>query len=305
MVRVVRAQMPYEAVLDAPDDGGMSKHITVGYDTSPEASEALEWAAHESEARGCVLSIVSCYRLPVAGDIQTGWIPTEAYSDLAQTVNAQAESAASRMQEVHPMLEIERHVVAGSAATALIEDEASGQELIVVGASSHKGASAFWLGSTPRGLVRHAACPVVVVRGVTGRPDRVVVAVDGSEGAQRAIDWALAEADLHDVPVTVVHAWEYAYALPDGPDSQARDLTQVDAARVLDAAVEYVRERARVAVEGKLLEGSPASAVLEVVVDGDLLVMGSRGRGALRAGLFGSTVNSVLDRAAVPVAVVR
>jgi len=34
-------------------------------------------------------------------------------------------------------------------------------------------------------------------------------------------------------------------------------------------------------------------------------VLGSRGRGAVRAGMFGSTVNSVLDEAAVPVAVLR
>ncbi|MBK5333949.1 MAG: universal stress protein, partial [Ilumatobacteraceae bacterium] len=46
-------------------------------------------------------------------------------------------------------------------------------------------------------------------------------------------------------------------------------------------------------------------ALLETVRDGDLLVVGSRGRGALAARLFGSTVNTVLDRCAVPVVVVR
>jgi nucleotide-binding universal stress UspA family protein len=45
--------------------------------------------------------------------------------------------------------------------------------------------------------------------------------------------------------------------------------------------------------------------VLGVVRDGDHLVLGSRGRGGVRSGLFGSTVNGVLGVAAVPVAVVR
>jgi nucleotide-binding universal stress UspA family protein len=285
----------------------MTKHITVGYDASPESSEALDWAALECEARRSALSIVTSYRLPVAGDIQTGWIPTEAYSGAAQTANAELERALEATRAAHPTLDIDSRLVAGSAATVLIEDEASGQELIVVGASSHKGASAFWLGSTPRSLVRHAPCPVVVVRGASsrGRPDRVVVAVDGSEGARRAMEWALAEANLHHVPIGVVHAWEYPYTLPDTPKSQARDLTRVDAACVLDEAIAYLREDAHGAVEGNLVEGSAASAVLDAVVDGDLLVLGSRGRGALRAGVFGSTVNSVLDRAVVPVAVVR
>jgi nucleotide-binding universal stress UspA family protein len=37
----------------------------------------------------------------------------------------------------------------------------------------------------------------------------------------------------------------------------------------------------------------------------DLIVLGSRGRGAMRSDMFGSTVNSVLDEAAIPVAVLR
>jgi nucleotide-binding universal stress UspA family protein len=41
------------------------------------------------------------------------------------------------------------------------------------------------------------------------------------------------------------------------------------------------------------------------VRDGDLVVVGWRGRGAVRAGLFGSTVNNVLEQSAVPVVVVR
>jgi nucleotide-binding universal stress UspA family protein len=49
---------------------------------------------------------------------------------------------------------------------------------------------------------------------------------------------------------------------------------------------------------------SPASGVLSRVKDGDLLVLGSHGRGALKTGLFGSTVNSVLDHVTVSVAIV-
>ena len=53
-------------------------------------------------------------------------------------------------------------------------------------------------------------------------------------------------------------------------------------------------ERSGVEVTGELVEGGPATGLLEVVRDGDLLVVGSRGRGALAANVFGSTVNSVL-----------
>jgi nucleotide-binding universal stress UspA family protein len=45
--------------------------------------------------------------------------------------------------------------------------------------------------------------------------------------------------------------------------------------------------------------------VLEVVRHGDLLVLGSKGHGAIHATLFGSTVSAVLDRCSVPTVVVR
>ena len=50
---------------------------------------------------------------------------------------------------------------------------------------------------------------------------------------------------------------------------------------------------------------SPSTGLLESVRDGDLLVLGSSGRGVIAAGLLGSTVNSVVEHVAVPVVVVR
>jgi nucleotide-binding universal stress UspA family protein len=74
---------------------------------------------------------------------------------------------------------------------------------------------------------------------------------------------------------------------------------------VLDEAVELARAMCGSTVTGDLVEIGPAAGLLGSVRDGDLLVLGSRGRGALRAGIFGSTVNSILDAAAIPVAVFR
>ena len=91
----------------------MTKHITVGFDGSPEAQEALRWAADEARARACQLDIVSCYRMPVAGDIQTGWMPTTAYDGLMQSVNAELQRARGTIQTTHPELEISTDVSPG------------------------------------------------------------------------------------------------------------------------------------------------------------------------------------------------
>jgi len=281
----------------------MTKNILVGFDGSPESDGALQWAAAEAAARGCPLEIVSCYRLPIASEAYA-WTPPDMSAALMETVTDEVTNARDAIVAIHPALEVSTRVSAGSAAHVLVEDPA---ELIVVGASSHRGPTAFWLGSTPRIVVRRAGCPVVVVRGASGgeRPQRIVVGVDDSEHALAALRWAAAEADLHGVTLLVVHAWDYPYQKPKGSSSKARDLTRIDAARVLDHAVELGRDMCGGDVNGELIEGSPGSVILASVRDGDLLVLGSRGRGAWRAGVFGSTVNSVLDEADVPVAVIR
>lgn len=281
----------------------MTKNILVGFDGSPESNEALLWAAAEAAARERPLEIVSCYRLPMATDAYTG-TPPDATAAILETVSGEATKARDAVVARHSSLDVSTRVCAGSAAHELVADDG---ELIVVGASSHRGPLAFWLGSTARAVVRRARCPVVVVRGAAGAgsPQRIVVGVDDSEQALAAVRWAATEADLHRVTLRVVHAWDYQYQTPAGSSSQARDLTRVDAARVLDGAVELARDMCGGDVNEELIEGSPGSAILASVRDGDLLVLGSRGRGAWRTGLFGSTVNNVLDEVDVPLAVVR
>lgn len=150
-------------------------------------------------------------------------------------------------------------------------------------------------------------CPVVIVRGRAseGHPNRVVVGVDGSGASDVALMWAEDEADRYQAELVIVHGWNYPYIPVDAGSSQARDLTRVDAACVLDRAVEHATERISSRVTGRLVEASPATALLEALDDGDLLVVGSRGRGALVSTIFGSTVNSGLEQCAVPVVVVR
>ena len=274
----------------------MTKQIAVGYDGSTSSSEAVLWAAGEAATRGARLRIVSCYEIPLAGGSINGWTATEAYAALMDGCRVALEEMRDVVADTTPGIDIDIEPSAGPASDALIE-----------GASGHHGAAAFWLGSTPRHVVRHSPCPVVVVRGATsrGRPDRVVVGIDGSPSSERALRWAGDEADRHGVSLHVVHGWLYPYLAVDTASSQARDLTNVDAACVLERAVESARAEFGAEVDGDLVEAGPVTALLETVRDGDLLVVGSRGRGALAANLFGSTVNSVLDQCPVPVVVVR
>lgn len=285
----------------------MSETVNVGYSGSETSAEAVTWAATEAAARGAALRIVTCVQMPVvSGEAALGWNSGAAYEAIRDASVSTSEAMAAKVKATHPTLAVTAEVIPGPAASALLTDTAV-TDLIVVGASSHQGAAAFWLGTTPRQLVHNGRCPVAVIRGAAtrGAPDRIVVGIDGSESSDAAVVWGADEADRHKVNLHLVHGWSYAYAPVDANATQARDLTEVDADCTLNRSIELARERCGATVTGQLVETSAVTALLEAVRDGDLLVLGSHGRGGLRARLLGSTVNSVLDAAAVPVVVVR
>ena len=114
--------------------------------------------------RGAQLRIVTCYRVPVSGDAYAGWIPAEAYDGVMATAADGLKAARDATEQDHPELEVTTQLCAGSPATVFVHEESSDTILIALGASSHRGASAFWLGSTPRAVIRHAPCPVVIAR---------------------------------------------------------------------------------------------------------------------------------------------
>lgn len=282
----------------------MRKKVTVGYDGSKPSTDAVLWAAAEAAASGVALRIVSCYSLPLAGDPISGWAATE----LCVTMHEDCQNKLAAIERVicesYPTLDVMTEACMGSPTQAL-SDNVDADDLVVVGSSSHHGAAAFWLGSTPRYLVRHSPCPVVVVpAGATTRPRRIVVGTDGSEASQQAVKWAGREAELHEIDLLIVHAWEYPYLATDST-TQGRDLTNIDAGCLIESVVGSARELFGVTVIGQLVEGSPATALLASAREDDLLVLAASGRGALAGNLFGSTVNTVLDRCPVPVVVVR
>jgi nucleotide-binding universal stress UspA family protein len=284
----------------------MTNEIAVGFNGSASSAEAALWAAAEAHARDTSLRVITRYEIPVTGEAGGPFVIAEVMDSLVQQATDAAEAMASTISQKYPDLKVVLDVTMGAARTGLTRD-LDPSSLLVVGSTSHEGLAGFFLGSTARWATRHSPCPVVIVRGAAtrGRPDRVLVGVDGSDAAEHALKWAADEADLHRVELVVVHSWLYPYLGTDPSSSQGRDISEVDAACVLEAAVATARDRCGANVSGLLVEKSPSSGLLATVRDGDLLVLGSRGRGAIAAGLLGSTVNSVVEHVAVPVVVVR
>jgi nucleotide-binding universal stress UspA family protein len=74
----------------------------------------------------------------------------------------------------------------------------------------------------------------------------------------------------------------------------------------LAKSIPYAAER-HVEYETELLEGSPAKAILEFARsrDADLIVVGSRGLGAIKGALLGSVSSEIVHQADRPVLVAR
>jgi nucleotide-binding universal stress UspA family protein len=144
-------------------------------------------------------------------------------------------------------------------------------------------------------------------------PGSIVVGVDGSEHANRAVRWAAEQAALEGRPLAVVHAagegdvrtaaaWTRAEGI--GPDqlqvllASARSFTQ-------EAATQARSAHAGLTVRGVPLVGDPRQVLRDLSDVAHLVVLGSRGRGVIRSMLLGSVSASVAKHARCPVVVCR
>lgn len=136
---------------------------------------------------------------------------------------------------------------------------------------------------------------------------RILIGIDGSEHADRALRWGLHEAGLHDATVTVVHALR-AHASNGASQRSGRYEEQVASAHDL---VANALTRAGALDDGNgdlktiaIIDDVPARVLLSHARDHDLVVVGSRGRGGFAGLLLGSVSQQVSMHADVPVAVI-
>jgi nucleotide-binding universal stress UspA family protein len=142
---------------------------------------------------------------------------------------------------------------------------------------------------------------------------RIVVGVDGSEHADRAIVWAARRAALERRPLTLLHAFDplgrtFVGALELEGDNrlELRHALRRAARITLDEAVQRVHEiGADLVVHAELVDTDPRQALVDASKTAHLLVVGSRGRGPLRGLLLGSVSLAVSQLAECPTIVCR
>jgi nucleotide-binding universal stress UspA family protein len=135
---------------------------------------------------------------------------------------------------------------------------------------------------------------------------RIVVGIDGSDSSLAALGWGAHQAESTGSRLEVIMTWEWptngGWTVPFPADYTP----EIDARRVLDEAVEKLRNtHPEVDVRSTVLEGHPAPALIEASRGADLLVLGSRGHGEFVGMLLGSVSEHCVTHAYCPVLVLR
>lgn len=143
------------------------------------------------------------------------------------------------------------------------------------------------------------------------RPDRILVAVDGSPASKVATDWAARNAAMRHVPLklVVVISPPAIMGFPELPvPSVYFDWQAGEGRKVLDDALAVVAEATGdtpIEVTSEAVTGSTVPTLVELSKDAQLIVVGCRGQGALARGLLGSVSSGLVHHAHCPVAVIH
>jgi nucleotide-binding universal stress UspA family protein len=137
--------------------------------------------------------------------------------------------------------------------------------------------------------------------------NKFLVAIDGSEGSRAAIDEALELAGQVGAEVTFAFVRRPPSSLLGYPYYERLLSTELATARTTLAAAERRAGEAGIDSVSTVLEGDPVDEILSAADNRsvDMIVMGSRGRGAFAGALLGSVSSAVVQHANVPVLVAK
>ena len=137
----------------------------------------------------------------------------------------------------------------------------------------------------------------------------IIVGVDGSGHSRRALEWAMKEAGIRHVPLTVltVHPAIVGYfggVVTSQQDLELTEQTQAAVKAEADTVLAGLDGAHPESVTVKAVHGLPVEELVTASKDADMVVLGSRGVGGFTRMLLGSTAGQVVQHAHCPVLII-
>ncbi len=135
---------------------------------------------------------------------------------------------------------------------------------------------------------------------------RIVVGIDSSDNAVRALEWALAEARLRGASLELVHAYPTPEltAMPAIVTLPSDEELRLASEATLAAALEQAGGAGDVEVTYTVEAGGAARVVTAAAEGAEMLVLGARGLGGFRGLLLGSVSQQAAVHAPCPVVII-
>ncbi|WP_270889315.1 universal stress protein [Pedococcus sp. 5OH_020] len=291
-----------------------AKGIVVGYDDSPGSEVALDWAAVTAQRWGTALNVLHCVDMATVA-YGPAYTLDELSADLAQAGHDIVAAGVDRARRtvVGPS-QVSGLMTIGSPAAELV-NASKDADLVVTGSRGRGRMAAGLLGSVSFAVTAHASCPAVVVPSDHPvHPDAdhpVVVGVDGSQEAMRALDLgaelaALCGAGLRIVTVAHISSpdsFAYVETVKAGSE-HTHDVREAAERTLADASTRAGAAYGTISIETEVLYGSPGHTLSQLGEHAGLIVVGSRGRGGFAGLVLGSVSHTVIREAGCPVMVV-
>ena len=289
----------------------MTRPILAGYCPRTADRGPVHFALAAGRATGAPVLAVAVHSGGAVADVPVG-------GDLAGQPEAAARAGLEPLRaELGAAVDVRAREALTPAAGLTAAAEEFDARLIVLGSSARGAIGRVLPGSTAERVIHGAPCPVAVVpRGHVARDGGMmtvgVAFAPTPEGREALRAGArLAEAARASLRVAMVLDPSLAERTSPGMLAAAHhehDLTEdragrtrIEAERALDDAIAAVA--ATVPVERDILFQDPADGLAAVSEHLDLLVMGSRAYGPMRAVMLGGVSRRVITRAACPVLV--
>jgi nucleotide-binding universal stress UspA family protein len=298
--------------------------ILLATDGSEEAELAAQSAVQLANETGSELHVVlvgpsTVTSVGLAGSPGVGLVGSQ--QDVDREAKSSLEAQVEKAKAGGGMVAQSHYKVGRPDREIIAVAEEIGAGLIVMASRGIGGIRRALMGRVSSSVVRHAHCPVLVVRGEKdGEPafssKRILLATDGSGEAalatQAAVDLAnKTNSEIHVVHVTMPLLYEPSsgYEGDYVADYMVEEYKEIERSgkELLDEQAKKIEAAGGSVAQTHLRTGEPDQEIVDLAEETGigLILMGSRGLGGIRRVLMGSVSDSVVRHAHCPVLVVR